>query len=720
MYSSRHDLEGILGRENTTAELACSGDELIVLSCQGSSVARLCVLKMDQLEITLASSWDVPGEVSCLAITNHSKGPLIVVGSTENNGPVLTIFTVQGEKIAQKTIRQDNGESTASSQSSKYHQLTVPLEFPLENEGTVDAFTSVCFVEQSETSLSFVAGSRCGYLLVARVQLSQESCITHGLERIGLAPVRVFQASWAGNTPKSVFATCDGVLSHLSKICSTRLRFKQKDTMWPVDASDPSMSAPPISSVFSMQPGSATLTQKPFLLLLSGSRLYLADVEGHVGSVPRILSLGATPTRVIYSNIWGCLVVALQTTEGMSLALLDPDTGLSISKSLTGDRTEGPLDGFGRKGDRILCLHEWLYVKDGQTFPFILATTLTGRLLIVSVNVNKLPPDPDRPLERLQHFTRYRKKGLEGPVYSVVADDEGMVYCAGTKLHRDVLDLSKRKMKSVNEYQLPSPATSLEIVDGKLLVLTNSHSLEFIDYKEDMKLVHADAVARSAIHMSTIRPTNDRSMWPVTLISDAGGNVRGVWAPYGHPQQDLVTIFEAKLYNSVRRFALANCRPTSRREEQRLARFGCLPSRGDGAEVLGVSLDGTLRNFRLLGMELWRYVNLVQRLTRKMVMVESSEGGHSTMYEDSLEPITDPKAMHIDGDILTYCLQRQLLEEMVRDDDCLPLFCRCLDELEGGLHTDGFRGLHGWDGEATPKYFTLGYEVLEYLLSPIL
>ena len=46
------------------------------------------------------------------------------------------------------------------------------------------------------------------------------------------------------------------------------------------------------------------------------------------------------------------------------------------------------------------------------------------------------------------------------------------------------------------------------------------------------------------------------------------------------------------------------------------------------------------------------------------------------------------------------------------------LFCAYLDDLEGGRHTEGFRGEMATEQERHDKYLELGYDILEYLLEP--
>lgn len=572
--------------------------------------------------------------------------------------------------------------------------------------------------------MDIIGGTRFGNLLTIKISQDSTQPISCATERIGSSSVSVFPTFGQWDDEATAFASCDNTMFRLSEFSSRKQKYMRKDVVWATDASDISLPAPPIHSIFAMSQPTNSGSSKSLVLLLSGSNLYVADIEPNVGPVPRSITPGwsGTPTRVLYSDVWKCLVVALQTEGGISLALVDPDSGRLISKPLGKDRTEGELSSFGTKGDRVLGLHEWMYAKDGQTFPFIVVTTQSGKLLVVSVSQMK-HPEESPPYRHLEHWTRYRRKGQGEPIYSVVADDQGLLYAAGNSVYWDILDLDEKKMKPVKKYLLESPAASLEIVNGRLYALTTMHSVEIIDYRsnpysEEMAHLHSDRVSRAATHMITLEHTSDKSLWPVTLMSDVTGGIVGVWAPQDESKKELVTVFEGRLGNSIRRFVRGQFRARWQIEEQGHLRFGCLSSSTTGAEVLGASLDGTLRHFRLLGFDLWRFLSLVEMLTRKSMAGGGMEERWRGVDEGSLQQEVHPKNMHIQGDLLEHTLENRMLERLVQEAGCPTLFCLLLDGLEKGAYTSHFRKSGVAEEELLSRYFELGYDVLEYLLSP--
>lgn len=721
--SSRHYLRDVINAQDAVAEKAFCMDDRIAISVQSTHEAHLYVLCIEQMDIKLSNTWNIPGEISCLSQFRFDDKAYVAVGSMVDQGPLLSIYSLDGELVIGRGVGKLLCVRTAGQDLTDHR-----TENPVYGDAKLEALTSLCIVRDTADIVDVVAGTRCGHLLTIRVSHDALNPVSLTTERLGNASVDVFSSSGLAEGRASAFATCDNNLIRLSALSDRKLKYERKDIVWSTDATDPSLPAPPIHSVFTIPPATEGGSGKHLLLLLGGTKLYVADVEPRVGPVPRSIPLGCTATRVMFSNIWKCLVVAVQKDKGVDLVLIDPDTGTRISKPLDAEKKEGYLTSFGHGGDKIVGLHEWKYVKDRQTFPFILVTMRSGKLVIVSIT-HIQQPDANSPGRRLEHWTRYRKKGFNEPVYSVVADDEGIIYCAGNTLYREVLDLTQRKLKPVKEYELESPATSLEIVDGKLYALTTTNSVEILDYtscsnSREMILLHSDRTSRAAMHMTRIEHAIDKRHWSVTMLSDVAGGIVGLWVPEGQSHKDLVTVFEASLDHSVRRFVRSQSRPAWLASETRRSRFGLISSIPDKAEVLGVSVDGTLRHFRLLGIKLWRLLNLIQRLAQRSRVTNAvgirDAGGNRDGDEELAEPEIEPRNMHIDGDVLGYCLEQRLLEGVVGEADCLVLFCGYLDELEGGSLTSTFAQKGATGEKLQSQYFELGYDILEYILAPVL
>lgn len=572
--------------------------------------------------------------------------------------------------------------------------------------------------------VDLVLGTRCGSLVTARISEELPDKIKWNVEAIGVARVDVFPSSAPFDGTSTAFACCDNKLILLSNFSPADCKFNSKHYIWPTDLSEPSMPSPLIHSIHRIPQNLSGQDGHTSLLILAGSRLLLADFGPHVGNVPRSIPIQGSPTRVLLSRTLNCLIVAVITPDDKpTLVFLDPDTGEVISVPTDKDRNQIDfISGLGAFGDRIYGLHEWLYKKDGKTFPFILVTTKAGRLIIVSTEkVDRRPGGPGS--RQLRYWTRYKKRG-PGSIYSIVGDAEGLVYCADRTLHLEVLNLAERRLTPVKELQLDSPAVSLRVSHGKIFALTSMHSLEVVDYQSaeegTMELIHSDQVSRRTVHMIEMGdPTDGSGRWPLTLVSDQAGFIAGLWVPLAQRDREFDVVFEGMLSSSVRRFARAHIRPPWQVDNTQ-RRYGTLPSTQDGSDIIGVSLDGSMKQFSLLSLDLWRFLFTVQVLAQQSAALASV----NTLPADNdvdvmnLDVQLNPKMMHIDGDLMKKCLKLRILEKIAESDDIFDLLSSHLDAIEGGSYTVGFRD----EGEVRrrERYFGLGYEILQYLVAPAL
>lgn len=589
----------------------------------------------------------------------------------------------------------------------------------------IDPFTSICVVHEVEESVNFIVGTRCGRLITVQVSETGPKHITWTAETIGIAPVDVFPASTAINGGPGAFACCDNNLIMLSDFSQSANKFKSKETVLGTDSNNTAATSPPIHWAFSFEKGLSEHAGHLSIMLLAGSRMLLADIWPHVRPVPRSIAVGGTPNRIIFSRAWNCLVVAVVRDGKPSLDFIEPETGAIISESCSRDRR--PMEfikGLGHEEDRIFGLYEWLFIKDGRTFCFFLVSTKQGHLVIVSVEQIETQTE-EGPTRTLRYWTRY-KKHLGGPIFSIVGDADGLIYCVNTTIYWDVLDLVDKKLKPVKKFELDSPATSLRVVKGKILALTTMHSLEVIDHRGDwgageMKLVHADSISRSTVHMVEAgESVSGLDGEPVTLLSDMTGGIAGVWIPWERPDKDLVVAFTAQLPVPVRRFIRGRTRPLWLTAD-RQGRYGVLPTSADGSEILGVSVDGSLQHFALIGVELWRFLSLIQNAAQRSPTVYpftyEAEAEDDEAPGGEVEPQLHHRAMHIDGDMLKRCVERRALEELVGQGRRLELFCEYLDGLEEGRWTGELRDMIGGSKERQERYFELGYQVLEHLVA---
>ncbi|KAF5133642.1 hypothetical protein E5D57_004268 [Metarhizium anisopliae] len=716
--TSLHPLQSILGIAGARAENAFCADDILVLSTHNDGNSQLHILQIEEMSIRAVKSWDIAGEVTCVSLFKTAGNYFVISGSVIDSTSWVFAYALDGTIIVAEAVDK---------------KRVGPCGFEAPSEAQLfEALTSICVVRESSNSAELVAGTRCGHLLNLRISDQTSERVTWNSEAMGVAPVDVFPTHGLFDGDFAAMACCDNNITMMSNFSMSSLKFQKKHFIWLTDSNDASMPSPPIHSVFGLGLSLSGYSGHMSLMLLAGSRLLIAEIWPHYSLVPRSLPLNGSPTRVIFSQAWNCLVVALLKDGKSTLAFIDPDSGMHLASACDKDRNALEfISGLGHPGDRIYGLNEWLYVKDGKTFAFLLVTTKEGRLLIVSVNKSESRTG-DGGGKRLQYWTRY-KKVMAKPIYSIVGDNDGIIFCVDKTIHWDVLDLTEKKLRPMKQYDVDSPVISLRVFNGKIFALTTMHSLEVIDHRagEDnpMSLIHTDAISRTTTHMTDIgtdgRESDVVGRWPITMLSDHRGGLVGVWIPWGQRDKEFQTIFEAILPNSVRRFTHARSRPLWLGSETR-NRYGVVASSKEGSEVFGVSLDGSLQHFTLVNLELWRILSLVQILAQRNRLFNAMGGppsdSDSAGSEDDvdIEPRLHPKLMHIDGDMLYRCLENRLLEKLVGTADGLDLFCEYLDGLDGGRWTDRFRDGIGNSEEREAAYFNLGYDILSYILAPAL
>ncbi|PHH71026.1 hypothetical protein CDD80_5567 [Ophiocordyceps camponoti-rufipedis] len=385
------------------------------------------------------------------------------------------------------------------------------------------------------------------------------------------------------------------------------------------------------------------------------------------------------------------------------------------------------INGLGHQGDRILGLCEWLCVKNGATYVFVLVATKDGRLIVISTT----PTKAHGPSKRLRYYTQY-KRTYKRPVYSVVADEQGILYCVDKTIRWDVLDVKDRKLKLKSEHELDSPATMLRVSGGLVYALTTRHSVQVIDYRSKrssgMAVAYSDRVSRSTIHMIEAGSGSDAS--PVILLSDQDGGIAGIRIPWRQQQRkEFDFIFKTTLPASVRRFVKARSRPLWLAAGSGNSR-PCA-DHDDGVEVLGVSLDGCMRHFTLLHLDLWRFLCLVQIVVRKCNLSAGSTIAGGERVAEAEEAITmdiraelesrqRSKLMHIDGDVLERCIRPRCLGDIFWNGGLFALFCGYLDDLEGGRYTRRLRDAQMTDQERRQQYIEVGYDILGRVLHAVL
>ena len=594
--------------------------------------------------------------------------------------------------------------------------------------GTILNFTPIPL---SSDAVLLLCGTSNGYVVMAEVEIASLRCVSFTYDRIGLSTAHVRKDEYPGSQ-NLVFGNCDSKLYAFTiktfriKSSGNRVEIPKRTLhrIYLTDARNSNYTQPDVNSIAKFLPNNLGGIDDT-ILMTAGSLLIVAGLSLQPKPVPRRIPIGCTPSRLLYSHNFELLVVAANVKEKSTnekstekkhsherstLLFIDPETGEDVSRPFdtkTNDTVEF-ITGLGMTNDKIFRLTEWTLVKDGKTWNFIILCTSSGRLVLVSAEREERAPPSDTEeehpkLPRLRYWMRHVFKSGK-PIYCVTSFPEGLLYCSGTTLHCDVLDLEARKFKSLTEYQLPSPAINVVYEEGGCVyVLTSSHSLEILklvtspDGGKAFVRTHGDQVTRDPLHhrilefsspeRNRIPQGNNSSVeTPLHLVSDREASVTGLWAISNTKADTLETLFEAQLPYSILKFRYGKCRPIW---DPTWAYYGTSnrsittempPNTAKYPEVLGLSLNGSLSHFTVIDHNAWKFlrflVNVALQSPKYCESLSAMQNPKRHVFEEpikpkqdisKLEPFPAPHIMmHVDGDILKQCLERQLLEDILQ------------------------------------------------------
>lgn len=564
-----------------------------------------------------------------------------------------------------------------------------------------------------------VLGLRSGHLVTVALGDGPGDAVSMTRERLGSVGASVFPTNNQA-LPGAVFVCCDDVLLLLSDFDGRHPgRFRTKQRIIANDVQIPSAASPPIHFATSMTHGFGH-SDHVSVLLLSGDQILVAEMSRRPHCVPRSHKAGGTPMKVLFSHQLRCLVVAVRPPAGGTvLAFIDVDTGEDIGEAVHNNSPVTYLRGLNEDTGRVQSMAEWFYQTEGRTFHFLVLTTVDGRLHIIKADPSTETGPGGERRRRIQYSTRYKIRDSE-PIHSFVGHGPNLFFCAGNTLQWHALDPLDKRIKAVKNIKLPSEATALRYRNGRIQALTRVHSLVLVDPRLDdeeseMTLTHSDSSNRRPTH-SIDMGSNDGegSSWPISLICEQTHEMTGVWVPTSEAQGEFRDIFLGKLPSAIRRLERGHVRPQWQASD-RTRRYGHISSTVDGAEVLGMALDGTVYHFALVDMEAWLVLEVLQNMcleSRRTCPFASRKPASKRMEGSEIAPTR----RHIDGDILQRCLsQPGLLDALLAEDEGAALALReALDGLEAGRWTSSFQ-----ESESLEGYVRLAHDVLEYYLAPV-
>ncbi|KAK7743196.1 hypothetical protein SLS53_004281 [Cytospora paraplurivora] len=718
---------GTLGLGVAVVTDATLEGDLLAVTSHTDKDSDVHIIKLDVHSLQAAYLYKerLKGEVACLSLCRIGGKMHVVAGLWWNKAVYLDFCCISDRKrVKSFTIRS-------------LTESLLPDDLQKQMADNIEPFTSIVSVVEGTKSTVLVAGSRDGALITLSLDDQCQEQSVH-IEKLGSVPAHVYPAR-----DGSAFICCDSSLVLVSGFQGDKHEFADKQSVWTVDANDPSKRSPSITSVAVLRESLSGNDANMPLLLLATDHVLLAELQPQVGPVQRHIPLGMTPQKLIYSHVLKCIVVAVKTSDDRpTLMFVDPDTGCDLSLPMK-DHNKEPVEyisGLGLVGDRILCLEEWHVQSETGNFYYILVSTRgppggNGRVLVVSTKQEK--PQQGGRRGRILNWTRHRIKGAKEPAYTVGGNFDSIQAVLGSTLVHYQLDREERKLKAVSTFDLGSPAWKLTFTGASLntLALTKLDSLKVLKEDEDggtFRVSHVDPVTRPALDMIEVAgawsssppsPLMTEPASSIVILADQNSGLTGLWVPWDCPDKDCEVLFEADIPSTVRRLRLGRTLPAWSRDVRKNRRFGLLPASANDAEILGMGIDGSLQSFTLLDLRVWYFLRLVQNIAEtsaelypftylKFETVEEEEA-----YDP--RPVVDNSLqMQVDGDLMQRILDKRALEELVsKKIEWVGMFREYLDGVDGGRWT-GFETTD--EEERLRRYCRLAYEILEYFLIPVI
>lgn len=712
-------------------------DTILALSVYSNSAFKIMVFIFDENRFAKRHVLHVEGEVTALSVNTLSAGICVLVGISQGSSgsATLKIFPIDLSQSTEQALDgAQRGNTSTSGRSTLLSGLFAALEpINLKLEAgddleamAVNAVTSIICHDDDK----MLIGMRDGAVLTIRPTDHAKAGEVFEIDRtnyFGVSPSHVFKGM-VFDTCSSTLVCNDAGLAIMKEPDGKHNLgcFEEISRVWLTDANEPHLQSPTVNSV-------ATLRDIPEYgdstwAMVAGSHILIAQLQPHPTPIPRYMPTGGTPLGILYSERLEALVTVIVKRGVLSLHFFDPITGADLSHPVrrVSDQDEQRVDvdyitHLGNSDTKVISLLDWNYKAKGVSYEWFVILAKSGenqgRLLVVSAEQETVVTNSGIS-RRIRFWTQFYKKIKDRTPQYGATDAVGLCLSFGKTVEYHVI--RDKKFELVTTYDLPSPATCLEIADPYLYVLTTHHSLVILDYacifapqSDRMNPAIVDGIARNGLHSIELRSFMNLAEQHLILMSNLMCGVHGLWSPGClHDASDLKTVFTVDLIKSIRRFVHGHTRP---RWTKGTSRYGGLRRPGRGS-ILGLAMDGSLTEFVILYEDLWRLLKYIQRLAMASTEIcPITRAAHSSIVDiewdlDSAEPTN----MHVDGDILQRCLEKKMLDRIVSTPQQLVQLQALLEALYPGDEAGPPLS------DETLAAYERTYDILEYYLSPAL
>lgn len=386
-----------------------------------------------------------------------------------------------------------------------------------------------------------------------------------------------------------------------------------------------------------------------------------------------------------------------------------------------------------RRTGRILSLAQW-WLWPSKDLPLkeelIVAGTNSGTMFILRQDRSNF--QHTAPKSQAVNFHTYIEQRFTDPIYALLQGrpNEDIIFCCvGNTLHAMQINTNDRSMASLAEYQLPSHAVSMTWEGHFLNVLTAKDSIITLLYKstKSFHLHFVDEVTRAGLdHMPFVLDDNSApgKRSTLLLVSDKDCSVVGLHYQGSATSaqifpREYTTLFDAEMLSCITKFRLTSVRPKWDTSYKECPLSGVILWGKPWEDLLGISINGSVQRFTLLGETLWKLLGVLQQFARQVPkLCPAATQGGADLLRINCE---DAREKHIDGDLLSGWLMFRNLQAFLNSTTSTPQGSAVIDDFMDAVAIHWPESDLGLTNEERIKTSTeMVYHLLEQLLRPVI